>query len=106
MESDDWNDPNTKCFARMLDGRAQESGIRVAAHDETILTILNAHHEAVEFILPPVPEGVAWVRLLDTNIVGEEEDEEPAFKIGESYTVTGRSLLLFRLRTQRRRPAA
>jgi glycogen operon protein len=106
MEPDDWNDPNTKCFARMLDGRAQESGIRVAAQDETILTILNAHHEAVDFILPSAPEGLAWVRLLDTNIVGEEDEEEPAFDLGETYTVTGRSLLLFRLRRQRRKPAA
>ncbi|MBO1073975.1 glycogen debranching protein GlgX [Roseomonas marmotae] len=102
MEPADWDDPNTKCFARMLDGRAQESGgIRVAAHDETILTILNAHHEAVEFILPEAPDGEAWVRLLDTNIVGDEEDEEPVFSIGETYTVTGRSLLLFRLQTRR-----
>jgi glycogen operon protein len=105
MEPGDWADPNTKCFARMLDGRAQESGIRVAAQDETILTILNAHHEAVEFILPAAVDGKAWVRLLDTNVVGEEEDEEPTFDLGEGYTVTGRSLLLFRLRKQLKKNA-
>jgi glycogen operon protein len=106
MEPGDWNDPNTKCFARMLDGRAQESGIRVAAQDETILLILNAYHDAVEFILPSAPDGKAWVRLLDTNVVGEDEDEEPTFNLGEGYTVTGRSLLLFRLRKQGGRRAA
>jgi isoamylase len=106
MEPADWDDPNTKCLARVLDGRAQESGIKVAAHDETLLLILNAHHEAVDFVLPASQDGRAWVRLLDTNVTGEEEDEEPAFPIGETYTVTGRSLLLFRLQTRQRRNEA
>ena len=102
MDSADWDDPNTRCFARMLDGRAQESGIRVAAHDATLLLILNAYHEAVDFTLPEGSDGVAWVRLLDTNINGEdEEEEEPSFPIGETYTVTGRSLLLFVLKRRR-----
>ncbi|EFH09919.1 glycogen debranching protein GlgX [Pseudoroseomonas cervicalis] len=102
MEGADWDDPNTRCLAKLLDGRAQESNIRVAAHDATLLLILNAYHDAVEFTLPAVQDGVAWTRLIDTNLPDEEEDE-PDFKVGESYTVTGRSLLLFCLKTKKRR---
>jgi glycogen operon protein len=101
MSAEDWENPNTKCLARMLDGRSQESGIRVAAHDATLLMIMNAHHEAVDFVLPDSQNGRAWTRLLDTNVTGEDEEEEPSFDIGESYTVTGRSLLLFYLKTKR-----
>ncbi|PHK96251.1 glycogen debranching enzyme GlgX [Pseudoroseomonas rhizosphaerae] len=100
MDSADWEDPNTRCFARMLDGRAQESGIRRPGHDATLLMIMNAHHEAVEFTLPECPDGAAWIRLLDTNIFGTEKDAEEAFGIGETYTVTGRSLLLFSLQRE------
>ena len=105
MSPEDWTNPSTRCLARILDGRAQESGIKVAARDETLLMILNAHDEAVEFTLPDSQNGKEWVRLLDTNVVDEDEDEEPAFPIGETYTVTGRSLLLFRLRTNRPKAA-
>jgi glycogen operon protein len=101
MEAADWEDPNTRCFARMLDGRAQESGIRRPGHDATLLLILNAYHEAVEFTLPECPDGRGWVRLLDTNLAEQEDEDEPEFRIGDSYTVTGRSLLLFTLKRQR-----
>jgi glycogen operon protein len=102
MEAADWEDANTKCLGMMIDGRAQESGIRIAAQDATLLVILNSYHEAVEFTLPPSQDGKQWLRLLDTNIAGEaDEEEEASYAIGESYTVTGRSLLLFYLSTKK-----
>ena len=101
MDGASWEDPNTRCLGMLIDGRAQESGIRVAAHDQTVLVVLNAYHEAVEFTLPPAQDGQEWTCLLDTNVPEETDDEDETFAIGDSYTVTGRSLLLFLLRTRK-----
>jgi glycogen operon protein len=60
-----------------------------------MLLILNGHFDLVEFTLPAAPGGNTWTRLIDTNL--PEEDEAPAFKTGDSYEVTARSLLLFSL---------
>lgn len=97
MRASDWEDPNTRCLARMLDGRAQETGIRVAAHDQTLLLIVNAHHEAVDFKLPRIQHARSWLRLLDTHIFGGKDDKEDAFRVGHKYKVAGRSLVLLQL---------
>src|SRR5690606_3821090 len=89
-----WKDGHAKCFGMMLDGRAQESGIKQRGADETLLIVTNAHHDGVNFTLPGVPDGRQWLRLLDTNdpALGCE-----AYAFGAEYTVTGRSLLVFQL---------
>jgi glycogen operon protein len=99
MEASDWEDPNTRCLARILDGRAQETGIRVAAHDQTLLLIVNAHHETVDFKLPKSEGARSWLRLLDTHLFGSKDDKEEVFRVGQKYQVPGRSLILFQLRT-------
>jgi glycogen operon protein len=94
MAEENWKDPNAKCLGMMLDGRAQESGIKRAATDETLLLVMNSHHDVVGFKLPEVPEGRQWARLLDTN---DPKLGREAFAFGAEYLVTGRSLLLFLL---------
>jgi glycogen operon protein len=79
----------------VIDGRAQASGIRRLASDATLLLVLNAHHDVVNFTLPDVPEGANWTCLLDTNM--PVRAELPQFSAGDAYQVTGRSLLLFAL---------
>jgi isoamylase len=94
MGEENWKDPFAKCLGWMLDGRAQESGIKKAGSDETLLIIANSHHDVVNFTLPAVPEGREWVLLLDTHdpkLGGE------AHPFASAYAVTGRSLLLFLL---------
>ncbi len=94
MTDENWNDPVAKCFGMLLDGRAQETGIKQRGSDETLLIITNSHHDVVKFKLPEVPEGRQWVRLIDTNNPkGPRED----YAFGSEYLVTGRSLLLFQL---------
>uniref|UniRef100_UPI0038CFFCF6 glycogen debranching protein GlgX n=1 Tax=Plastoroseomonas hellenica TaxID=2687306 RepID=UPI0038CFFCF6 len=99
MDASDWEDPNTRCLARILDGRAQETGIRVPAHDQTLLLIVNAHHDAVDFKLPRSEGARSWLRLLDTHLFGSKDDKEEVFRVGQKYRVPGRSLILFQLRT-------
>jgi isoamylase len=38
-----------------------------AGSDATLLLIVNAHHDVVNFTLPEVPQGIYWNRLIDTN---------------------------------------
>jgi len=94
MQEANWKDPRAKCFGMMLDGRSRESGIKLRGEDETLLIVLNAHHDAVNFKLPEVPEGKRWIRLLDTN---DPKLRRGEYAFGAEYLVTGRSLLLFLL---------
>ncbi|WP_159348597.1 glycogen debranching protein GlgX [Roseomonas harenae] len=93
MESSQWEHAGTRCFGMLLDGRAQTSGIRRPASDATLLVILNAHHDVVEFSLPEATAGRRWLLLVDTN--RPELDEPEPFDLGHAYLATGRSLLLF-----------
>ncbi|HEV7255873.1 MAG TPA: glycogen debranching protein GlgX [Mesorhizobium sp.] len=101
MQPQHWQDSNSRCMGVLLDGRAQETGIRRVGTDLTLLLILNAHHDVVPFTLPEAVGGREWVRLIDTNL--GENDEVASFPFGNTYEVTGRSLLLFILKPLARR---
>jgi len=108
MEPKLWQDGAAKCVGVLLDGRAPASGVRRRGSESTLLLVVNAHHDVVVFTLPKVNGGRDWLRLVDTNLPGEDDDLENAvtFKFGHRYQVTGRSLLMFLLRPARaRRPA-
>jgi isoamylase len=61
------------------------------------LIVINDHHDLVEFTLPECPGGDSWRLLIDTNIT--DNSEKGFFKVGDSYEVTSRSLLVFGLET-------
>jgi glycogen operon protein len=94
-EEQHWQDPTLRCFGMLLDGRAQTSGIRQRGKEATLLIIYNAHHEGVDFILPECEGGREWSLLVDTNM--PENHAKRAFKVGSSYVVSGRSLVLYEL---------
>jgi isoamylase len=95
MQQEHWDDANVKCFGMLLDGRAQKTGIRKHAEDDTVLLIVNSFDGVVDFTLPEVPHGSKWALLIDTNI----PDGAPGgqFVCGSVYLVTARSMLLFGL---------
>jgi isoamylase len=93
-----WADENARCMGILLDGRAQETGIRRVGTDPTLLLVTNAHHDVVKVTLPSAPRGEEWVCLIDTNQA--ELDSMPRFRFGHVYEVTARSLLLFMLRPE------
>ena len=94
MQVANWNDPLAKCLGMLLDGRAQETGIRRHGRDHTLLVVMNAHHGMVEFQLPSAPGGRQWTRLIDSNHPGIAVER---YGFGHRYEVTGRSLLLLAL---------
>ena len=93
MGPGEWDDQNTRCFGMLLDGRAQETGVKKRGSDATMLLILNGWQDGVSFTLPQAPDGKGWSLLIDTN--QPTLSDEPAFQSGNVYEVTGRSVLLF-----------
>jgi isoamylase len=97
MRDEDWADAHMHCFGMLIDGRAQTTGIRKRGQDATLLLVFNAHHDVVKFTLPQTAGGDEWSIVLDSNL--PDREEAPLFKTGDSYEVTGRSLLLFALQS-------
>src|SRR5690606_9813809 len=81
-----WEDPNTRCFGMLLDGRAQQTGIRRRGELATLLIIFNPWQDVVRFKLPPANGGGSWMLRADTNF--PDSTEEPQFPIGHVYEVT------------------
>ena len=96
MRAEDWDDGNMHCFGMLMDGRAQPTGIHRRGEDATLLLVLNAHHDLVDFTLPQTAGSRQWSLLVDTNLAA---DPAPgSYATGDSYGATGRSVLLFALR--------
>jgi isoamylase len=95
MRAEDWGDSNMRCFGMLMDGRARPTGVRQRGTEATMLLVLNAHHDLVEFTLPTHPGGNSWTAVLDTNITDDKPGVSKAS--GAKYAVTGRSLLLLAL---------
>jgi isoamylase len=103
MTEENWRDPFGRCIGLRLSGDAipevDAAGKRI--RDDTLLILLNAHHEPLPFILPAHRRGVRWELMLDTRTRDGLRRQRP-LKGGEPYDLDGRSLAVLRLR----RPAA
>src|SRR5205823_13092529 len=95
-----WADPEARTMAMRLAGEAiderEPEGGRIS--DETLLVLLNAFHEDLEFTMPEAGgEGdCAWELLMNTG-----QPEPPATSgvhcpVGGTYSLAGRALALFR----------
>ena len=94
MTAEQWSDTRMACFGMLLDGRAQETGIRQRGHEATLLLLFNVYADVVCFTLPECAGGQSWSLLMDTNT---SRAEGHSFGFGEVYAVTARSLLVFQL---------
>ncbi|MNO86616.1 Glycogen debranching enzyme [compost metagenome] len=97
MTQEHWHDPQLRSMGMLLDGRAQPSGIRRRGSDATLLLLTNAHHEAVEFLLPAVALGRDWQCLLDT---GTSAVEGETYAFSTPFQLRARSLVLLALRRE------
>ncbi|MAL99236.1 MAG: glycogen debranching enzyme GlgX [Alteromonadaceae bacterium] len=101
MSVEDWEDPATCSMAVLLNGSAQATGIRRRGEDVTLLLLLNAHHEPVDFQLPEPPDGYIWMYRLDTAHL--EEGADYRHLSNGTHEVESRSLALMELVHERRR---
>lgn len=102
MAHEHWSDGNNRCMGILLNGRAQPAGILKAGGENSLLIIVNAHFDVVDFVLPEVPLGQHWTLQLDTHKPALEGGEQ-TFMFGDRYPVTGRSTLLFELSINKKR---
>jgi glycogen operon protein len=63
---------------------------------ETVLILLNAHHEPIKFKLPIARSEHHWERVFDTSDLGGQMN---ALAGGEDYDLKGRSLVMLITRT-------
>jgi glycogen operon protein len=68
-----------------------EKGDRL--YDDTLLILLNGHHESIPFLFPPLDIKQHWEYLLDT---AEPTEQPHVLRKGAKYELKGRSLALFR----------
>jgi isoamylase len=84
MAPADWDNGLSKCIGIMLSG----------SDDASLLILMNAHYEDVDFKLPPLT-GVAGWRLLVDTARGLVEPHEPPIKSGASLKVPARAFYLY-----------
>jgi len=99
MTEENWQDPHSRCIGLRLAGDAIDEvdaqGERITG--DTLLMLLNAHHEPVSFTLPAHRPGVKWELLLDTRTPDGRRLHRP-MRGGEEYGLEGRCLALLQLR--------
>jgi glycogen operon protein len=96
MTDESWNAGFVRSLGVRLEGHAidevDERGNPVAG--DTLLVLLNGHHEPIPFTLPEERADERWVALIDTDGRELSQDGLPG---GSKYALGGRSLALFRL---------
>jgi glycogen operon protein len=98
MTEEDWTNPGTRCFGLRLSGDAIDEsgphGERII--DDTLLMLISAHDQPLEFVLPAHRRGVRWETVLDTRMP-RGRCRLRSLRGGESYDLEARSLALLRL---------
>jgi glycogen operon protein len=98
MTGTEWRQSFARCLGMFLAGSAMEEyddrGRRVK--DDNFILLINAHHEALDFVLPRFPEKSRWQVDIDTAWPGGLRRDGRHFATGETYPLQKRSLALLR----------
>ena len=93
MTDDVWHAQHVRCLGMRLAGdtieETDDRGRRIA--DDTLLILLNAHHETVPFTLPQAGRRPSWTVVLDTT---EAHTKKRRIRSGHEYMLQGRSLVV------------
>ena len=95
MDESDWSQGYLRALGIVLAGDAIEEtdarGNRIV--DDTFLLLLNAHHEAIPFLLPSPEGNASWSVVLNTHVGGVAS---PASTVtsSEPFTIEPRSMAL------------
>ena len=95
MTEQQWNDGYAKSIGVFLNGDEIATpgprGERIT--DDSFLLLFNAHHEPMDFVVPPESYGKAWHVVIDTNQPLLEEGEF-AYKAGDALELEARSIVV------------
>ncbi|MGE6331627.1 glycogen debranching protein GlgX [Stenotrophomonas sp. NPDC077659] len=101
MTEDDWNDAAARSVGLLLEGRAQASGVREHGNDASLLIVINAYHEGVEFTLSD-DDGTSPSALLLLSTDAGLSSEAGLKGVGH-FLAPPRSMTVFKCATE---PAA
>jgi isoamylase len=95
MSNEDWQNPEIRSLGMLLAGDAidelDDRGNRITS--DTLLVLINAHHESISFALPSLPSKEHWELVLDTREAKSQKRFRPLRK-EESYAMEARSVVL------------
>jgi glycogen operon protein len=98
MTQEDWHHPSAHSLGMMLGGDAiptlDEQGEPIIG--DTLLILMNAGPDPLDFMLPPVEWGECWEVVIDTRSAAPPEGRVPS-EAGEKYTLIDRSMVIMRL---------
>jgi glycogen operon protein len=98
MSEQEWNSPFVRWLGMLISGDVDDV---VDSHgepvrDDTFLLLINAHYEAIPFLLPG-EEKLEWEQILDTAIEEGFLKKPAKFSSGDDVDLRGRSTALLRL---------
>jgi isoamylase len=98
MTEAEWTSPFVRCLGMLLSGDATDvlNFEGESVHDDTFLLLINAHHEAIPFVLPGL-EHLEWQLILDTTDSGGFLVKPKKFASGDDISLGGRACCLFQL---------
>jgi glycogen operon protein len=95
MSDEAWNAGFAQCLGVRLPGDligdVNERGEPITG--DSIVMLVNAHHESIPFTLPSRSETEKWERLIDT---GDPGAERATYQGKEQYEIKGRSVVVLR----------
>jgi isoamylase len=98
MSEEDWTSPFVRCLAMLLSGDTMDV-LTFDGHpirDETFLLLINAHYEAISFVLPG-SEKLEWDLIVDTTAEEGFLPKTKKFASGDDLEVEDRSACLLKL---------
>ncbi|KAA9345585.1 glycogen debranching protein GlgX [Adhaeribacter soli] len=95
MSEESWNQDFAKSLAVYLNGKGLRSSGPKGEFimDDSFYVIFNAHHDPLNYKLPPKKYGDVWTKILDTG-TGEVGEEGKEYHAGKTIKVLGRSVVL------------
>jgi glycogen operon protein len=98
MTEAEWSSPFVRCLAMLLSGDTSDvvNAQGELVRDDTFLLLLNAHYEALEFVLPG-QENLEWETIIDTALREGFLPERKRVPSREDVKVEGRGSVLLRL---------
>ncbi|TXI42202.1 MAG: glycogen debranching enzyme, partial [Mycobacterium sp.] len=101
MSDADWDSGFGKSVAVYLNGQGipdlDPRGRRIT--DDSFLLCFNAHHEPIEFTLPPAEFGPAWRPVVDTAVAPDTVAGNAVVTAGETVPVAARAMVVLQSAT-------
>lgn len=103
MTDEEWDSDYVRCLGVRLAGDAiterDPRGNPISG--ETLLVLLNAFHETLDFILPAHRKGAHWSMIMDTSLRFRDLQarKKDFYRGGRPFPVEGRSVAIFSLNT-------